>query len=227
MKNIRIAIDGPSGAGKSSMARKLAKKLGIAHLDTGAMYRAVACVCREQEITPDEEERIISILPSLNMEILFKDEGQETWVNGKNLTPYLADHDISMLASSISKIAEVRKWLVKQQQEIARENSIILDGRDIGTVVLKDAEIKFFLTASPEVRAKRRHKELEAKGQTISYAEVLEDIKARDHQDSTRKESPLKQAEDASLIDSSDLGPEEVIEKMLHELQRKGLVEEA
>ncbi len=207
-----IAIDGPSGAGKSTIAKYLAEKLNISYLDTGAMYRALACYVLEKGITPDDVEKIESLLPDIDMEVYNENGIQQVVVCGKNYTPYIRKHEISMAASTVSKIPSVRKKLVALQQSIAKKTSCVLDGRDICSVVLPDAKYKFFVTAKAEIRAKRRYDELLQKGQKVEYKDVLNDVIARDKQDTERETTPLKQTEDAVLVDTSDMNIDEVIE---------------
>ncbi|MDO5015643.1 MAG: (d)CMP kinase [Eubacteriales bacterium] len=221
MRHYTIAIDGPSGAGKSTSADVLAKRLGISHLDTGAMYRALACALIADGLNPAKEDEVIPALSAYSLSVEFTPEGQHTLVNDQDWTERLYDHEISQAASDVSRYPAVRRYLVAEQRRIAEGQSFILDGRDIGTVVLPDADWKFFLTASPEVRAKRRLKDLEAKGEEITFAEVLKDIQRRDDQDQSRADSPLRRASDAYLIDSSELSFEQVIEYMAQKIEEK------
>lgn len=221
MKHYTIAIDGPSGAGKSSSAEELARRLSIAHLDTGAMYRALACALRADGIDPAKEEEVIPALPAYRLSVEFTAQGQRTLVNERDWTENLYEHEISQAASDVSRYPAVRRYLVTEQRRIAEGQSFILDGRDIGTVVLPNADWKFFLTASPEVRARRRLKDLAAKGEELTFAEVLTDIQRRDEQDQSRADSPLRQASDAFLIDSSDLSFDQVIEYMAQIIEEK------
>lgn len=223
MSFFTIAIDGPSGAGKSSMAEALAERLGIYHLDTGAMYRAMACACLQRGCSPEDREAVEKLLPSLKMDVRFEKGGQRTFVNEEDLSDRLHTPLISMGASNISRHSAVRRKLVSLQRALAERSSFILDGRDIGTVVLPDAEAKFYLTASPEVRAQRRYDELHAVGDPSSCEEVLDDIRKRDQQDSNREDSPLRAADDAIVIESDHLSREEVLELMLKYLREKGI----
>lgn len=208
---LNIAIDGPSGAGKSTIAKLLSKNLGIVYLDTGAMYRGAAYFALENGVDPADEAAVLGILDNLKMNIEYDNGVQKVIVSGKDVTPYIREHHISMAASTISKIPAVRVKLVELQREIAKKTPCVLDGRDIGTYVLPNAPYKFFLTASPEERARRRHKELTEKGVKIDYQEVLKDIEARDFQDSNRAFAPLKAAEDAVVIDSTPYTVDEVL----------------
>lgn len=207
---LNIAIDGPSGAGKSTLAKYLAKKLNIVYLDTGAMYRGAAYDAIQKGIEPSDAERVKTILPALEMDIVYENGTQKVIIRDQDVTPFIREHKISMAASTISKIPEVRLKLVELQRRIAEKTDCVLDGRDIGTYVLPNAKYKFFLTATPEERAKRRHLELMEKGTDISYEEVLMDIKARDFQDSNRAFAPLRAAADAVIIDSTSMSFEEV-----------------
>ena len=206
-----IAIDGPSGAGKSSVSNIIASKLNLTHLDTGAMYRCVAYYVINNNVALDDETNISKLLETLNLEC----DHNIFSINGKVVGDEIRTNQISLGASDVSKLGCVRTWLVAKQQEIAKDGGYILDGRDIGTVVLKDAKYKFFLTASPEVRADRRVKEYKEKNIECNYDDILQDIIKRDYQDSHRAISPLKQADDAILIDSSNLNREEVVDLIL------------
>jgi cytidylate kinase len=215
---LNIAIDGPAGAGKSTVAKAIAKKLDIVYLDTGAMYRGAAYFALEKGISPSDADAVKKILPSLEMDIVYERGTQKVLVSGKDVTPYIREHKISMAASDISKIPEVRIKLVELQRAIAKKTPCVLDGRDIGTYVLPDAPYKFFLTAAPVERARRRHAELKDKGVEIGFDEVLNDIEARDKQDSSRSFAPLKAAEDAVIIDSTRMNAEEVLETILKKI---------
>lgn len=212
---LNIAIDGPSGSGKSTVAKFLSKKLNITYLDTGAMYRAIGFYVLKLNINPNDEAGIVPILDDIKMDINYVDGTQKVFVNGKDVTPYIREHKISMAASTVSKIPAVRLKLVELQREIAKKTDCVLDGRDIGSYVLPSAEFKFFMTAAAEERAKRRYKELLEKGQNISYDEVYNDIIARDMQDSGRKFAPLVKTDDAILIDTTNMTVEEVTAKIM------------
>ena len=210
---INIAIDGPSAAGKSSVADILATKLGYTHLDTGAMYRAVALKAKEENIAEDDEESIVKMIEKMDLDM--KPDGR-VFLNGEDVSLKIRTNEISMGASNVSKLLNVRKALVSMQQKICASGGYILDGRDIGTVVLVDAPVKIFMVASAEARAKRRVEQNKKKGiEGDDYNAILEDIKRRDYQDSHRENSPLKQADDAVLIDTSDLTKNEVVEKIM------------
>lgn len=211
---IRIAVDGPGGAGKSTVAKAVAERLGIDYVDTGAMYRAIGYKMREEGIGPDDTERLEAMLADTDIDFADGDiilDG--VVVNDKIRTP-----EISKAASVCSALSQVRAKLVDIQRSMGMKKSMIMDGRDIGSNVLKDAEYKFFLTASAEERADRRYKELTEKGENVSFDEVLADIKERDHRDRTRELNPLVMAEDAVEIDSTDLSIEEVIDRIVKEI---------
>lgn len=215
---INIAIDGPSAAGKSSIADILASKLSYVHLDTGAMYRAVAYYLIQNGIKLDDEEKIVTALKDISLKI--NNDGR-VYINGEDVTDMLRTESISLAASDVSKYDAVRKYLVSLQQEIAASKGYILDGRDIGTVVLKDAEVKIYLVASSEERAKRRVSQNVAKGIACDYDKVLDDIKKRDYQDMHRAISPLTKAQDAIEIDTSDLTIDEVVDYILQIVNSK------
>lgn len=216
-----VAIDGPSGAGKSSIARRSAKALGFIYVDTGAIYRTVGLAVHRAEIGSRDIEKIKALLPTLDIALRYDDSGeQRMFLNGEDVSGAIRTPEISLYASDVSAFPEVRAYLMETQRRMARENDVIMDGRDIGTVVLPDAGLKIFLTASPEARAQRRLLELREKGQPAEYEEVLRDIRYRDHNDSSRAAAPLKQAEDALLLDTTNLDFEEscsAVEKMIRE----------
>lgn len=218
-KHFNIALDGPSGAGKSTVAKALAKRLDIIYLDTGAMYRSLAYVAVKQGIDVNDEAAVKPMLDNLDMKIITGDS-QQIIVNGENVTPFIREHYVSKAASDISALPAVRIKLVELQREIAKNDCVVLDGRDIGTYVLPDAKYKFFITATPEVRAKRRFEELRAKGDAPSYEKVLEDIKVRDYNDSHRAFAPLKQADDAVLVDTTNMSIDEVIDFVLNKMEK-------
>lgn len=219
--NYKIAIDGPSGTGKSTTAKLLAKKLNFIYVDTGAMYRAVGLYCYRNNIDPLKEEDVINILDNIDINIFYKDGIQEVELNGEIVSKEIREPYISKYTPYISQYKKVREKLTVIQQDLANKNSVIMDGRDIGTVVLPNAELKIFLTASDEVRAQRRYKELISKGEDTQFDKVLKDLKERDYKDITRINSPLKQAEDAILIDSSNLTIEEVVNKIYDMFNKK------
>ena len=211
-KTVTIAIDGPAGAGKSTIARRLAKELGYYYVDTGAIYRTVAYFLDLLGISPKDVDGVERYLDELTIGIEYDEEGKQHMImNGMDVSDDIRTQDISQKASLVSAHAMVRDMLLDMQRDVAKKHNVIMDGRDIGTVVLPRATVKIFLTASPEVRARRRVDELIAKGQKAEFNKVLQEIKQRDHQDSTRAIAPLKQAKDAILLDTSDLDIEGVI----------------
>ncbi len=215
---INIAIDGPSAAGKSTIADILAERLGYTHLDTGAMYRAVAYDAFRKQIPLDDENRIVSMIEAMDLQML--PDGRVI-LDGEDVSDEIRTNEVSMGASDVSKLEGCRKTLVAMQQKICEEGGYILDGRDIGTVVLKDAPVKIYLTASAEARAQRRVLQNQEKGLEADYEQILEDIRKRDYQDMHREFSPLTKAEDAIEIDTSDLNLEEVTDLVLKIIAEK------
>lgn len=215
-----VAIDGPAGAGKSTIAKTVAKKMGYIYVDTGAMFRAIGLCLLRNSVKKDSEEAVSEAVKNVNVEIRFEDGAQKVLLNGEDVTGLIRTEEVGNMASACSVYMSVRKKLLELQRNIAAKNNVVMDGRDIGTVVLPDADTKIFLTASAHVRALRRYKELTEKGTACSLPEIEKDITERDLRDSTRKNAPLKQADDAILVDTSDLGIEAVTEKIL------GLVKE-
>lgn len=213
--SINIAIDGPAGAGKSTIARKAAAELGFIYVDTGALYRSVAYYCISAGADVSVPESVEKLLPEITPELRFIDGVQHVFVNDSDVSDKIRTPEVSMAASKVSAIPAVRAFLFDLQKKIARENDIIMDGRDIGTVVLPDADLKIFLTASPEARADRRYAELKDKPDAPAYEQVLADIIKRDHDDSTRAIAPLKQADDAVLCDTTKLSLEESIQTII------------
>jgi len=210
-----IAIDGPAGAGKSTIAKALAKELGYHYVDTGAIYRTVAYFLDLWGVSPKDVDGVERYIDELTIQITYDETGKQHMImNGMDVTDEIRTQDISQKASLVSAHAVVREVLLDMQREVARQHNVIMDGRDIGTVVLPDATVKIFLTATPEVRAKRRTDELVAKGQQADFEQTLKDIKQRDHQDMTRPIAPLKQADDAVLLDTSELSIEQVLAAM-------------
>ena len=206
MKFRSIAIDGPSGAGKSTMAKSLAQELGFLYVDTGAIYRSVGLEVFRRGIDPSDAGAVGEILPQLDIKMAYAEDGlQRMYLGGEDITSDIRRHEISDYASKVSAIPAVRAYLLEMQRKLARENNVIMDGRDIGTVVLSDADLKIFLTASAEDRANRRFLELQQRGQTTDYETILRDVIQRDRQDSEREIAPLKQAEDAVLIDTTGI----------------------
>ncbi|MGI6621783.1 MAG: (d)CMP kinase [Clostridiaceae bacterium] len=223
MKPLQIAIDGPSGAGKSTMAKILSKRLGIMYLDTGAMYRALALKAIRSGIDTHDREKISSLLHDSDISIEFEDGNQKVLLDGEDVSDKIRTDEVSMGASAVSAIPDVRLMLVELQQNIASDNPVVMDGRDIGTHVLPNAQVKIFLTASASERALRRYNEQREKGILSKSLEELEkEIEIRDHNDSNRSESPLRQAEDAILLDTSNLTIEESVEKILEIVKAKG-----
>ena len=221
-KTINIAIDGPAGAGKSTIARRLAKELGYYYVDTGAIYRTVAYFLDLLGISPKDTDGVERYLDELTVAIEYDEEGkQHMLMNGMDVTDDIRTPDISQKASLVSAHAMVRDMLLDMQRDVAKKHNVIMDGRDIGTVVLPRATVKIFLTASAEVRAKRRTDELLAKGQKANFEQVLKDIQQRDYQDSHRPIAPLKQAKDAVLLDTSDLDIDGVVAAMKEIIAKK------
>ena len=211
MKTINIAIDGPAGAGKSSIAREVASQLGFVYVDTGALYRAIALFSTEYQTRKDFLDNLEE---HCHLELKYFGGTQCIFLNDENVTEKIRTPEISMKASEVSALPEVREFLLETQKDIAREFNVIMDGRDIGTVVLPDATVKIFLTAAPEARARRRWLEYQQKGMEVAFEDVLADVKQRDYQDTHRAAAPLKQAEDAVLLDTSDLNFEQSLAAM-------------
>lgn len=207
--SLNIAIDGPSGAGKSTVAKRIAKDKGIVYLDTGAMYRGIGFYLTRQGIDVSDETAVLKVLDEIKMEIVYENGEQRVLVCGEDVTPLLREHSVSMAASTVSKIPEVRLKLVELQRKIAQKTDCVLDGRDIGTFVLPNAKYKFFITATPKERAERRFLELKERGQDVSYDTVLNDILLRDKQDTEREFAPLSVADDAIVIDTTGLSADE------------------
>ena len=210
-----IAIDGPAGAGKSTIARLIAKRRGMIYVDTGAMYRAMALYFIRKGIRPEETERISQECENADITIRYENQEQVVYLNGENVNAYLRTEEVGNMTSQSSVNPKIRQKMVKLQHKLAEEESVVMDGRDIGTCVLPNADVKIYLTASSTVRAKRRFEELTAKGKTPDFDSIEADIKERDYRDMHREISPLRQAEDAVLVDSSDMTIEEVVEKIL------------
>ena len=218
---INVAIDGPAGAGKSTVARGAAKELGYIYVDTGALYRTVALAAQRKNILGDEE-KITGMLSSITVELKFDDNGeQKVYLNREDVSSFIRTPEISMAASSVSQIPAVREFLLELQRSIARNNNVIMDGRDIGTVVLPNADVKIFLFASPECRAERRYKELIEKGEDVRYEDVLKDVNDRDYQDSHRKIAPLKPTEESVMADTTGKALPESIEMVVSVIKEK------
>lgn len=218
---VNIAIDGPAGAGKSTLARAAAKKFGYIYVDTGALYRAVGLAVRENGGDTKDESRIIPLLKDLNISMRFVNSEQKVFLGERDVSSLIRTPEISMAASDVSAHKAVRDYLFNLQRDIARENDCVMDGRDIGTVVLPDAEVKIFLTASPEERAKRRYKELTEKGQAVSYEDVFAEVNKRDEQDSKRKIAPLKPADGAVVLDTTGKTLEQATDALIEIIKGK------
>ncbi|MGN1445100.1 MAG: (d)CMP kinase [Eubacteriales bacterium] len=225
--HIQIAIDGPSGAGKSTLSRAVAERLGIVYVDTGALYRTVGYFARSRGISLEQIDAVVPLLPEVSVEVRYEDGVQNVYLNGENLGNRIRENEISKYASAVATLPTVRAFLLDTQKKIARENSVIMDGRDIGTVILPDAQVKIFMTASDEARARRRCAELAEKGMPASYETILADMKARDAQDRNRAVAPAVAAPDAVLFDNSELTFEESVEELIriitHTLEQKGV----
>ena len=217
MKHISVAIDGPSGAGKSTLARQAAAQMGYLYVDTGAIYRTVALGALRRGVEPSDAVAVEPVLSEMEICLAYNpDDGlQHMYLDGEDVSEQIRLHEISQHASKISAIPKVREFLLELQRDLARNNDVVMDGRDIGTVVLPDAQVKIFLTASAEARAKRRFLELQQRGQQAKFDTVLRDIIIRDEQDSNRPIAPLRQAEDAVLIDTTDLSLEQSLQAIL------------
>ena len=212
---IAVAIDGPAGAGKSTLARRLAKHKGFIYVDTGALYRAVGLKMLRNNVSCDNLKAVEELLASTELDIRFVDSEQVVMLDDENVNGLIRTPEVSMMASDCSALPVVRAFLLDMQRNLAKRNSVVMDGRDIGTVVLPDAKVKIFLTASPLARAKRRCNELLEKGMNVELAEVLKDIEQRDYNDSHRAIAPLKQADDAALVDTTELDLEQSFELLL------------
>ena len=210
--SMNIAIDGPAGAGKSTIAKRLAKKLGFIYVDTGAMYRAMAYYFLQKQVDPSDEATIAAMCPDVDVTITYEENEQQVLLNGKNVNGFIRTEEVGNMASSVSTYPVVRAKLVELQRQLAAKSDVIMDGRDIGTCVLPDAQVKIYLTASSATRAKRRYDELTAKGETCNLEQIEKDIIDRDYRDMHRETSPLKQAEDAVLVDSSEMNIDEVVD---------------
>ncbi len=218
---ISIAIDGPAGAGKSTLARRLAKHLGYIYVDTGALYRALGLKLLQNSINVEDIAAVEKVLGETELDICFEDNEQVVMLDGVNVNGLIRTPEVSMMASSCSAVPAVRAFLLDMQRSLAKRNSVVMDGRDIGTVVLPDAEVKIFLTASAVARAKRRYNELIEKGQQVDFESVLADIEKRDYQDSHREIAPLKQADDAALVDTTEVDLEGSFNLLLQTVQNQ------
>ena len=219
MKYISVAIDGPSGAGKSTVARAAAAKLGYVYVDTGAMYRSIGLAVCRRGIAGEDTAGIIATLPEIAIQLTYQDGAQHVLLNGEDVSEAIRTPEISYYASKVSAVPEVRRFLLETQRNMAKNGNILMDGRDIGTVILPDAPVKIFLTASAQSRAERRYKELLMKGEKHDYQNVLADVRARDYQDTHRAAAPLRQAEDAVLVDTSELNFDQSFEALKKVIQ--------
>lgn len=220
---ITIAIDGPSGSGKSTISKIIAKKIGFINVDTGALYRTIAYFFLENKINYKEKSEVLKNLNNISVSLKNENFSQTIFLNGVDVTQKIRTNEISMVSSEISVIPEVRQFLLKLQRDIAEKNNIVIDGRDIGTVVIPNADVKIFLTADPKVRAKRRYNQLISKGQSTTFDEILELINKRDYNDIHRKISPLKKADDAILVDNSNLNQKNTVDKLMEIIEKKGI----
>lgn len=216
-----IAVDGPAGAGKSTIAKEVAKRLKLIYVDTGAMYRAMALFMIRQGVNLEDREAVIGKCAQADITIRYEDGIQKVFLNGEDVSGFLRTEEVGIAASAVSAVPQVRQKLVELQKKLASESDCIMDGRDIGTCVLPEAQVKIYLTASSEVRAKRRYDELQARGQDCDLKKIQADIEERDYRDTHRETSPLRQAEDAVLVDSSHMTAEEVTEKILSVCREK------
>lgn len=212
---MKIAIDGPSGAGKSSVSKAVASKLGIIYVDTGALYRTIGYYVKEHNISPKDKDAVIAQLPNIKLEIKYENGSQAVYLNGTNPGDAIRQPEISMYASAVSAISEVRTFLLDTQRDIARHNSVIMDGRDIGTVILPDAEVKIFLTASLENRAHRRFDELRAKGISANFEDVMREMRERDNNDAGRDVAPAIAAPDAIILDNTGFTVEQSVDAVI------------
>ena len=220
---ITIAIDGPSGSGKSTISKIIAKKMGFINVDTGALYRTIAYFFLENKINYTQKSEVLKNLNNISVSLKNENFSQTIFLNGVDVTQKIRTNEISMLSSEISVMPEVRQFLLKLQRDIAKENNVVIDGRDIGTVVIPNADVKIFLTADPKVRAKRRYNQLISKGQSTTFDEILELINKRDYNDIHRKISPLKKANDAILVDNSNLNQQDTVYKLIEIIKKKGI----
>lgn len=211
---VSVAIDGPAGAGKSTLARRLAAELGYIYVDTGAMFRTIGLYALRAGKDPKDNEAVNALLPEISLKFAFIEGEQHIYLNGEDVSTAIRTEEVGMAASAVGANPEVRAFLLGMQRDMAKTQDVLMDGRDIGTVVLPDATVKIFLTASPEARAARRWKEYQQKGVEVSYEEVLADVRQRDYQDTHRAAAPLRQADDAQLLDTSEMNFEQSLEAM-------------
>lgn len=213
-KTIQVAIDGPASAGKSTVAKILAKQRGFIYCDTGAMYRALTYMALQEHVNTTDEDKLLGLLETMTIHFTQEEDGQQVWVNQENVTDAIRLPDVTNHVSEVSAFKKIREEMVRRQQLFSKEHSIVMDGRDIGTVVLPEADVKIFLVASVSERAERRYKENISKGIETDYDQLKQEIEARDHYDSTRENSPLKQADDAILLDTTGLNIAEVVSEI-------------
>ncbi len=217
-----VALDGPAGAGKSSIAKRAAKELGFIYVDTGALYRTIGLAASRAGVEPVDSPEVDALLEKITVELTFNDKGEQVvLLNGEDVSGEIRTPEASMTASKISAIPNVRAYLLDLQRDMAKTNDIIMDGRDIGTVVLPDAQVKIFLTASPEARAGRRYKELIEKGMSVKYEDILSDVIERDYNDTHRKTAPLKAAEDSVTVDTTELDFEQSVNAIISVIKEK------
>ena len=218
---VKIALDGPSGSGKSSAAKAVAAKLGIVYVDTGALYRSIGYYVKQKGVDPKDNDSVSALLPEIKLEVKYEGGTQSVYLCGENLGDKIRQPEISMYASAVSAIPSVRAFLLETQKSIARKNSVVMDGRDIGTVILPDADVKIFMTASSEARAMRRYKELSEKGVSVKYEDVLSEMIERDENDKNRDIAPCVPAPDAVIFDNSDLSFDESVEGIINIVKSK------
>lgn len=221
---INIAIDGPSGAGKSTLAKALAARLGYIYVDTGALYRTIGLYVKTKNADPKDEKTVISLLKDIKLELKFENAAQAVYLNGENVNDKIRTPEISLYASAVSAIPSVREFLLELQKNIAKTQNVIMDGRDIGTVILPDAQVKIFLCADNEKRARRRFKELTEKGENVTFEQVLSEMNTRDENDRNRKTAPAVQAPDAVKLDNGDLDLDGTVDAAIEIIKSKGVV---
>ncbi len=214
--SVAIALDGPAGAGKSSIAKRVAKALDFIYVDTGALYRTIGLAATRKGVDPKPSEEVEKLLSEITVDLNFNDKGEQiVLLDGEDVSEFIRTPEASMMASKISAVPSVRAYLLDLQRNMAKAHNVIMDGRDIGTVVLPDAKVKIFLTASPEARSQRRYKELCEKGMDVKYEDILKDVITRDYNDSHRETAPLKPAEDCVMVDTTELDFEQSVEKII------------
>ena len=220
--SVAVALDGPAGAGKSSIAKRAAKELGFIYVDTGALYRTIGLAASRKGVEPENTARVNELLKDINVELAFNEQGEQVvLLDGEDVSGLIRTPNASMMASKISAVPSVRAFLLDLQRDMAKTHDVIMDGRDIGTVVLPDAQVKIFLTASPEARAGRRYKELIEKGMDVKYEDILEDVVTRDYNDSHREIAPLKAAEDSVTVDTTELDFEQSVKAIISVIKEK------